>query len=312
MDRIKIVDLSTLIPGPFSTHLLGKYLGGEVIKFEDISYGDPLSQLRPTKNGIGLGYLSINNKKKIQKVDFRADGVAKIKKEVKDATVFIENFREGKAYKLGLGFDDVKKINKDIIYCSVRGYPKDNPLSSKAAHDLNILSLSGYLELQMMGGNQHTIPPMPLADIYTSYHLALRIAASIFKKQKGVHLRISMYEAMLEALTIQNDPQLATKQEPITKELILNGQYPCYTVYNSKEDKKVAVAALEKSLWIDFCHELKREDLIVKQFDVQAKKEVQKEMEEYKSSYWLNPSFDFCVTPVFSINEAAKLNYVGL
>ncbi len=308
-NRIKIVDLSTLIPGPFATYLLQKYLDAEVIKFEDTQRGDNFRLLRPTQDGISLAYQSINSRKKIIPVDLRRDGLDKIKTEIKNADVFVQNYKAGRGEKYGLGFEDLLSVNPHILYCTIRGYGEKHPFAKKGAHDLNILGLSGYLDEQIRSTGSSSLPPMQIADILTSYNVCIQIISSLYKGEKGRHLSVSMHEATLEALTLYNYPQLMSKAPISNEDNVMSGLYPCYRLYKSSDKRWVAVAALESTLWVDFCHVLKREDLISKQFVMEAAQQVEQELIKYKSNYWLKDEFDFCVTPVLSVKEAKKLGY---
>lgn len=305
MKKLKIVDLSTLIPGPFASYLLGKYLDAEIIKFEDEKTEDPLANLRPTKEGIGLSYLSINNNKKVKQVDLSGNGREEILKEVKGADIFLHNYKEGKTEKLGLAFADLKKINPNLLYCVITGYPKSHPLSGKSAHDLNVLALSGYLDMVNRLNNILSPPPIQLADIFTSYNLNLVVMSSLVRGEKGKELKVSMFEAIVEALTLYQQPYLQTKKEINPNDAIMNGQLPCYAIYPSCDKGYVAVAALEKPLWIDFVSYLKREDLINRQFDPLAVREIAKEILKKNKNEWLKN--DFCVSPVLSFLESDKL-----
>lgn len=308
-NKIKIIDISTLIPGPFTSFILSKHLKAEVVKIEDINQPDALVNMRPTKNGVGLGYSGINSGKKVLKLDMRKDDIEKIKLEVKDATVFIENFKPGRAFKLGIDYEDLVKINPKLIYCSITGYPPNHPLSKKSAHDLNILSLSGYLDQQFKLGEPSALPPLLLADIFTAYHTTVRILTSLLNQQGG-HLQISMFEAFLEAMHFNNYPQLKLKKDFFPNDFVMSGKLPCYCLYKSKDGGVVAVAALEKPLWIDFCHGLNHEDWIEQQFNPKLTQIVAEEMSKHNRFDWLQAELDFCVTPVLSINEAAQKKYV--
>lgn len=309
-NKIKIVDISTLIPGPFASFLLGKHLNAEVLKIEDINQPDALVNMRPTENGIGLGYSGINSGKKVLKLDMRKDGIEKIKHEVKDANVFIENFKPGRAFKLGIGYEDLVKINPKLIYCSIAGYPSNHPLSQKSAHDLNILSLSGYLDQQSKLGELSALPPLLLADIFTAYHTSVRILASLLNEKEDEHLQISMFESFQEAMLFSNYPQIRLKKNYSPNDYIMSGKLPCYCLYKSKDGGIVAVAALEKPLWIDFCHHLNHEDWVEQQFNPKLTQIVAEEMRKHNRFDWLQAELDFCVTPVLSINEAVQKKYV--
>lgn len=310
MKIIKIIDASTLIPGPFTTFLLEKHLDCDVIKVEDVNQPDSLINMRPTKDGIGLGYKIINQKKKIIKIDFRKEGVDTIKKEVIDADIFIENFKKGRTYKLGIAYEDLVKINSKLIYCSISGFSTNTPLENKSAHDLNILALSGYLDQQLKLGSIEALPPILLADTFTSYHTALILLSALLKNTKPSNINISMYEALLESMTISNNPQLLTKKDYTPSDFIMSGKIPCYSIYESKDGGKVVVAALEKSLWVDFCAHINREDILERQFDPDISSQVAKEIKKYNRDHWLSDDIDFCVSPILSINEAAKRRYV--
>lgn len=306
MKKIKIIDLSTLIPGPFATYLLGKYIDARIVKIEDVNRRDQLVELRPTRDGIGLGYQAINSVKKIILTDWIKDGVEVVKKEIKDADIVIENFREGKAFKMGIGFEDLIKINPNIIYVSVKGYSKTGIMKGKAAHDANILALSGYLDQQMKTANSAILPPVQMADMITSYHTTIQIMAVLLNGKTGRLLEVSMEGAMSEAMIIYNSPQLILKKEINPRENLLAGLYPCYSIYTASDGRSVVVAAVESVLWSDFCHHLNRQDLIRRQFDESVKLEVEREMKKYDFKHWLERDLDFCVTPVLSVIEANK------
>lgn len=310
MKKIKIIDVSTLLPGPFASFLLKKHIDCEIIKFEDMNQPDPLINMRPTKDGVGLGYLAINQKKQIVKVDFRKDGLDKIKQESKNADIFIENFKTGRAFKLGIGYKDLIKISPKLIYCSISGFGSKSILAKKSAHDLNILALSGYLDQQYKLENINVLPPLLLADLFSAYYTALVLLTTIIKDQTPTHIQISMYDAFLESLTINNYPQITLHKDFSPSDFIMSGKLPCYGVYETKDRKKVAVASIERPLWIDFCFHIAREDLVDKQFESETVAEISNEMKKYDRDYWLSDDFDFCVTPVLSINEAFEKKYV--
>lgn len=310
MKPLKILDLSTLIPGPFSTFLLQKNLPVEILKFEDINQPDALVNMKPSEKGIGLAYKALNENKEIIKVDFRSDGIAEIRKEAKTADILIHNYKPGKAFKMGIGYEDIHQINPKLIYCSVSGFGSNSSLSKKSAHDLNILALSGYLDQQLKLIGTITLSPLLLADVFTAYSCALKIISALLTEQLGTHLQVSMSESFQDAMVINNHPQISTNQDFYASDFIFSGNLPCYGVYKSMDNGYVAVAALEKPLWTDFCHHIKREDLIEKQYDKSIVLEVKKEMSKYEKYHWLNSELDFCVTPVLSVLQAIENKYV--
>jgi len=310
MKKIKVVDVSTLLPGPFTSFLLMKHLDCEVVKIEDSNQPDPLMYMRPTKDGIGLGYQSINQKKKILNVDFRNNGIDIIKKEIKDADIFLENFKIGRSYKLGISYEDLLRINPHLLYCSISGFGSKTPLAGKSAHDLNILALSGYLDQQYALGGVPSLPPFLLADICTAYHTTVSLLATLIQNRVPKHLEISMYDAFLEAMTVNTYAQQVTKKKYTASDYLMSGALPCYGVFDTKDGGKVAVAALEKPLWVDFCSHIHREDLVEKQFEREIVHDIAHEMKKFDRMHWLARDLDFCVTPVLAIQEAVAKRYV--
>lgn len=304
---LKIIDNSTLVPGPFTSYLLQKNLEASVTKIEDINQPDPLSFLRPTKDGIGIAYQEINKNKEIVKIDFHQNGSQKIKDLIKASDIFIENNKPGRTFKMGISFEDLVKENPKLVYVSIVGFPSDHPLSAKSTHDLNILALSGFLDQQYTLNHVTNPPPLVLADIFTAYYTANKIMSALIQKNTGIHLTISMWDAFNQAMSINNLPQLITQQDINTTDELMSGIYPCYHVYSTK-DGLVAVAALEAPLWIDFCQHINRPDLASQQFEPSIINEIEKIIGTTSKSTWLDN--DFCVTPVLSIIEAETLKYV--
>ena len=240
---LTIIDASTLLPGPFATFLLQKYIRANIIKVEDQKAGDKLSELKPTRDGVSLFYTALNSNKKIIKIDFSSPVAGELfKKLLKKGDVFITNFKMSRLEKLGLSPASVSKINPDILYCTINGYPKKHPLSGYGAHDINILSLTGYLSLAQAVQPSNSLPPIQFADLFTSYHIALRILANLFMGKKKV-IQVSMLEAMLEAFHYYRFVQLTHKKE-LDGELSYQNQLPCYHLYKVR-DGNVAVGAIE-------------------------------------------------------------------
>ncbi len=307
--QLTILDVSTLLPGPFTSFLLNKHLNVHVEKIEDINHSDPLAHMRPTKDGIGLGYMAINKNKHITKLDFRKDGIEIIKRKAQSSDIFIENYKPGKAFRLGLGFEDLQQVNPHIIYCSLTGFGPSHPLAKKSAHDLNILALSGFLDQQQKMRSASFLPPLLLADLFTAYQSAIKILSCLISNSRGIHLEISMYEAFQEAMILNNYPQLTTQADFNAIDYIMSGMYPCYGLYQAR-DGWVAVAAIEKPLWIDFCHHLDRQPWIDQQFDMTLTKDIALVMRQFDRGHWEQENLDFCVSPVLSVTEAQQRQYV--
>ena len=199
MGKIKVADLSLLLPGPFATHLLDANLF-DVTKIEDSRNPDPLRLMKPTKGGISVSYRKINKGKNIVQINLRTEkGKDALRKIISESDVLVESFIAGRLQKLGFGFEDCLALNKSIIYCSISGFGKGHPMSGQPAHDINILGYCGYLVSKNKLPN---IPTLPLADMFTSYKCALEITHALLKKERGVQIHVSMLDSVREAMYV--------------------------------------------------------------------------------------------------------------
>jgi crotonobetainyl-CoA:carnitine CoA-transferase CaiB-like acyl-CoA transferase len=303
--NIKVLDLSTLLPGPLTAKLL-QDIGCSVTKVENPLSQDLLRTTKPTENGIGANYLYLNDGKKIISLDIRAQN-SEFTQLISESDVLIENFRPGRMEKLGYGYDDLLKINPNIIYCSIAGYNTSHPFTKKAAHDLNVIALSGYLDYQFRIQGTPSLPCVQIADILTSYNASLKILAALLEK-KPSRIEVSMIESTKYLFSLLAPSEVMLNRNIIGNEMPLSGLFPCYRVYTTKDQRYVALAAIEPSLWNDFCTEQGLNDLIDKQFSTD--KYVVDTLEElFKSKNfveWSELDNDYCLTPVYSFLEAKE------
>ena len=144
----------------------------------------------------------MNRNKESYAADLKdSDGLKEVRELVKRADVIIQNFRPGVIERLGLGYEEVKKINPKIIYGSATGYGTEGPLKDRPGQDLLAQSLSGLPWLSGRAGD----PPIPvglaLADIFTSTHLASGVIALLLRRERtgvGGVIETSLLESMLD------------------------------------------------------------------------------------------------------------------
>lgn len=306
MKIYKIVDFSTLLPGPFASFLLTRF-GFEVTKVEDSRNADLLRRMQPTEGGISVFYKAINKTKKIIDIDYRSGkDIETIKQLITESDVVIENFKPGRMDKFGLSFEDCRKINPNILYCSITSFGKNHPWQGKPVHDLNILGLTGYLSFF----NNVQIPSLPLADFITSYEVSLQVLAHLLQS-RSTHLTISMFETFLQTLTLIHSAEAHLKRSLKREEFLLWGSYPCYRLYNTEDNKYMALAALEPAFWADFCTAVNLVSLVDKQFDTseEVRKEIEKKIAGKSQKYWLEAKIN-TFTPVLTYHESKKLGLI--
>ena len=134
-----VIDLTQVLAGPYATYQLA-LLGADVLKIEDPDGGDWTREGKAPdgleNQNMGTAYLTQNANKKSITLNLKSRrDIEKLKKLVEDADIFIENFRPGTAARLGLSYDNIKKIRPNIVYCSISGFGQDGPNSNRPAYD---------------------------------------------------------------------------------------------------------------------------------------------------------------------------------
>lgn len=202
LDGIRIIDLTHVLAGPFATHQLCM-MGADVIKVEKPGQGDQTRglALRPELNGLSPGFVALNSGKRSVVVDLTSEeGRRTIEKLAATADVFVENFRPGKAAKLGLTAERLQSINPRLIYCSISGWGQIGPNASRPAYDHVIQAATGMMSLQ--GGNPDE-PPVkvgfPVIDIGTGMLAANAIMAALLRRARGDGSRIVLDVSMVDA-----------------------------------------------------------------------------------------------------------------
>ena len=193
---VKVVELGTFITGPAAGMHLGD-LGADVIKVERPETGDPF---RAFKGGLySPHYQTYNrNKRSIALDTGKPDDLATFHELIKDADVFIQNFRPGVAEKLGIGEADLHKINPRLVYCAISGFGTSGPSRDRPAFDTVAQAASGFLRLVVPPDRPRVIGPA-IADSITGLYAAFGILAALNERHvtgKGRRIDISMLEAM--------------------------------------------------------------------------------------------------------------------
>nr|WP_325252119.1 CoA transferase [Amylibacter sp.] len=204
MAGLRVVDLSQVLAGPFATYQLS-LLGAEVLKIEKPGEGDWTRSGGPSKPlsdlGMGLNFLAHNAAKKSVTLDLKSpDGLAALQRLIATADVFVENFKPGVADRLGLGFDAVRAIRPDIVYCSISAYGQDGPLRQRPAYDHVIQGMCGIMLTTGQKGDGPTKVGAPYVDYATGMNAAMAIMAGLSEVRRtgrAVQLDVAMLDTAL-------------------------------------------------------------------------------------------------------------------
>ncbi|WP_416562093.1 CaiB/BaiF CoA transferase family protein [Nocardia testacea] len=250
---VKVLDLSTLLPGPLATLMLAD-AGADVVKLERPGRGDEMRTYEPKFGEASANYAVLNRGKRAYGVDFKdpeqRDRVLALAAE---ADVVVEQFRPRVADRLGLGYDAIAAINPRVVYCSITGYGPSGPLAARAGHDLNYLAESGLLGVVTDTAGRPSLPVSVLADISAgTYPAVVNILLALRQAERtgaGCHLQVSM----AHNLQVLAYGYIATHQAggawPRPGAEQLTGGSPRYHIYPTSDGRHVACAALEQKFW---------------------------------------------------------------
>src|SRR5260221_7851939 len=207
-EGIKVIDVTHVRAGPSAAYQLG-LLGADVIKVEQPDDPDQSrtngSDRALNRRAMGTAFLTQGSNKRSITLDLKSErGRAILKKLVATADVMVENYRPGAFPALGIGYEDMRKINPRLIYCSMTAFGQDGPRGTQTAYDHAIQATSGIMA---MTGTPEVNPlktGAPVIDYSTGTMAAFAIASALFQRERtgsGQHIDCSMFDValMLEA-----------------------------------------------------------------------------------------------------------------
>ena len=196
LDGIRVLEQGTFITGPAAGMLLGD-LGADVVKIEQPGTGDPF---RAFKGGLYSPHFQTynRNKRSVTLNTMAPDDLAAFDELVRNADVYIQNFRPGAADRLNVGEERLRKINPRLIYCSISGFGPTGPAAGRPAYDSVAQAASGFLGLLINPENPRVVGPA-LADSITGFYAAYGVLGALFERARtgvGRKVEVSMLEAM--------------------------------------------------------------------------------------------------------------------
>ncbi|MHB8565823.1 MAG: CaiB/BaiF CoA transferase family protein [Nitrososphaerales archaeon] len=202
LDGIKIVALETSVSGPFSSVLLADF-GAEVIKVEMPNRGDIARKWDTVANGQSGYFVNLNRNKKSIELDLKSLADIEILLDlIRDADVFIENYKPDAIEKFGLTYDRLSKINSKLIYCGISGYGKSGPYKHEPAYDPLIQAESGLVSLTGTEKEPAKIG-VSVCDLTTGLYSAMAISLALLNREKtgkGAEIDMSMFECAMSLL----------------------------------------------------------------------------------------------------------------
>jgi alpha-methylacyl-CoA racemase len=315
LHRIRVLDLTRLLPGPLATQHLAD-MGADVIKVEDPHVGDYARVLGVKAKTQAWLFLLVNRNKRSLRLDLKHRAGQEVFMELaRHANVIVEGFRPGIVDRLGISYEKIRAINPAIVYCAITGYGQTGPYMERAGHDLNYCGYAGITDQIGERDGAPAIPNVQIGDLLGgSLSAVMGILAAVIDAQRsgqGRYVDVSMTDCALAHALFPLIAQLGLGHVLPRGQDVLSGGLPCYHLYETADGRYMAVAALEKKFWDRCCQTLDRPDLADRHwvFGSEAEAVSTALADIFKTrpqSYWVArfKRVDCCVTPVLTLGEA--------
>ena len=244
LSGIKVIDLTAMVSGPVCTMMLGDQ-GADVIKIEPLS-GELMRSVGAPNNGMTTSFLCSNRSKRSLTLNLKdKKGIDILKQLLVSADVIVQNFRPGTMKRMRMDYEEVIKINKNIIYTSISGFGEKGPYSKQRVYDPVIQALSGLADIQR--DQESNFPKMVrtiIPDKTTGMAAAQAISSALFYRERynqGQHIKLAMLDVMIAYLWPEGSSSLSfvgKEGDPAT------GQMGLDLVFKTNDNKFITIARL--------------------------------------------------------------------
>jgi alpha-methylacyl-CoA racemase len=310
---VRVLDLSSYLPGPFASLLLADF-GAEALKVEP-PQGDGMLQLGPCDaNGAPLFHAALNAGKTISRLDLKTDEDRSALLSLADqADVLIEGFRPGVMQRMGLGPETMRAAHPRLIYCSLSGYGANSTAAQAAGHDGNYLALAGVLHRN--GAPPRCFDP-PIADMTSGLFAVIAILGALEARRhdgQGCHIDLGIADVAMPLQLFQLAAIDVTVPQP--ESTYLNGGAAYYRVYRTRDSRHVMLGAVEPKFWRAFCEAADEPDWIPRQQEPLPQIALIRDLVALFAGFTLQDCearfgmADCCVSPVLDLAEAVAAPY---
>jgi len=259
---IRVLDFSHALAGPYCTMLLSDY-GAEVYKLEARSGDMGRGWGPPFAGGMASFFLGLNRGKLGISLDLKQpEGLELCLRLIDQMDVLVENFRPGAMDKLGLGYEEVRRRNSRLIYCSISGYGQDGPSRDEAAMDLVVQASSGLLSITGTEEGESVRCGYGVTDVTAGLFAVIGILLAMRARDttgRGQYVDVSMLDGMISTMSSNYMSYLGSGIVPKPMGTSFPTVVP-YRVYQAS-DREVAIAVGSERLWSIFCATIERPDL---------------------------------------------------
>jgi CoA:oxalate CoA-transferase len=258
LNGVVVLDLTKVLAGPFCAMQLADF-GAEVIKIENPhTGGDDARHIGPHVKGESAYFMNINRNKKSITLNLKtSEGREIFKKLVAEADVVMENFRYGVMDRLGLGYEELNKINPRLIYATSTGFGQTGPYRDRPAYDPIIQAMGGLMSVTGKKDGEPTRVGISIGDLAAGLYLAFGIALALIHREKsgqGQKIDVGMLDCQFALLENHISRYLVAGEYPKP----MGNRHPSYSPFGSfkTKDGYLAIAAGNNKLWQELCQVL--------------------------------------------------------
>jgi len=239
LEGVRVVDFTQFEAGPSCTESLA-WLGAEVVKIENPGLGDPGRRLQKGKPDNDPWYFhQFNANKKSLTLNLKTPrGLEIVRELLKKADVMVENMAPGTIERLGLSYDEVKRLNPGIIYCQIKGFGEGSPYEKSLAFDMIAQAAGGMTSTTGYSDRAPVKPGTSFGDTGTGMLMAISILGALYKRQRtgeGRRLQVAMQDAMIHYMRVpfsrtQSSGKAVLREgtdRSVAGGLVPNALYPC-------------------------------------------------------------------------------------
>ena len=262
LDGVTVLDLSRVLAGPYCSMILSD-MGANVIKVEVPGTGDDTRGFPPFKDGKSGYFMNMNRNKKGITLNLKK-GKDVFLELVRKADILIENYRPGTMEKLGIGYEELKKVNPKLVYGCISGFGHYGPYSKRPGYDIVGQAMIGIMSVTGWPDGEATRAGAPVSDTVAGISLAAGVLAALHYAQKtgrGQKVDIALVDSLVSVMQIINQIYLIGGRVPGRTGNAYESTAP-YDTFPTKDGQHVVIGVANDKFWRQICEMMGRTELI--------------------------------------------------
>lgn len=262
LDGLTVIDITNNIAGPGCAGMMADH-GANVIHVEKPIWGDDSRHFTPMIEGTSMCHCYNNRGKKSLVLDLKDPvGIQVIKQLAKTADVLIESNRPGVMARLGLDYESIRKINPEIIYCSISAFGQKGPYAGKAGYDIIAQAYSGMMYYTGEPGDSPVKNYFSVGDFVAAYNAYGSVMTALYHKAvtgQGQYVDVCLARSLLTMNQCISDRITGVPRQKTGR----HDSHLCpYGIFHGPEDSTIIIAAINVAVWEKLCRAMDRPDLM--------------------------------------------------